>query len=191
MWCIGLRKVILEFYFKKLSVSDRRLFLGSYNDNEIVSEIRNLQDLFIMYPFYDKAIIDQTRNRQELSDIIVWQKYFYLSVYQECYYYEYRTFSRKGDSYNNGEAMELYRLLEIKNPSFKLLISIKKALKDKGKDDRSEVFKNLFILHSVINHDQILKFELDQLKDVQNKELASVSRGQVQDIINTVLSRIK
>jgi len=74
-------------------------------------------------------------------------------------------FREKGDSYNNGEAMELYRLLEIKNPSFKLLISIKKALKDKGKDDRSEVFKNLFILHSVINHDQILKFELDQLKD--------------------------
>ena len=182
---------ILEFYFKKLSVSDRRLFLESYSDNEVVSEIRNLQDLFIMYPFYDKAILDQTRNRQELSDIIVWQKYFYLSVYQESYYYEYRSFSRKSDSYNNGEAMELYRLLEIKNPSFKLLISIKKALKDEGKDNRSEVFKNLFILHSVINHDQILKFELDQLKDVQNKELASVSRGQVQDIINTVLSRIK
>jgi len=184
---------IFDFYFKKLNVSDRRVFLEKFNDKEIVDRILLLQELFIQHPFYHESITREAASSRELENIISWQKAFYLSIYSDCKRDKYRNSSSRYyyQPYDNSEAIQLYNLLEFKNASFKFLIDIKSVLGEKeNEEDKSGLFKNLFSLFSIVNHEKILEHEFGQIEKDQEKEINLESKDRAEAKINRLLSRI-
>lgn len=186
-----LNNKLIKIYFDNLCIKDKIRFL--YQNFEIINDIRVLTDLFIQYPFYHAKIIEATQHIEKLDKITEWQRCFYFDVYNE---YNNNAYSEGVYNYSaKDEVSSLYKMLELKNPSFQFLIKLDRSLQsDITSLDKGELtlLRNLFLftINESNNNTSIGKKDKEHSNQLSSLQVDEIKR-RAQNTFNEVKQREK
>jgi hypothetical protein len=115
------------FFIELTTDAERNHFLFSFQDSVLVDRLRQLVDLFILYPFRSYEIVEFCRSNFDykdeeelLANVLVYQQNFYITTYTSA------------KDFINDKGSFFARLLESRNRSFQVLIEMEA---DKNFDD--------------------------------------------------------